>query len=330
MKGKYRIVIQNSLVQFKLEVCRNIMILRGDSATGKSTLVEMVRQYSMNKASSGVNISCKKNCTVLTGIRWQNEISDIHDSIIFLDEGFEFVSTREFSDAIKNSDNYYVIATRESLFNLPYSIKEVYGLRNVTRRKKYQEYDRIYSEFYSFYDESLIYDKPAAVIVEDSNAGCEFFKALCDVENIHCFSARGKSNVYKMIRDCEYNKILVVADGAAFGPEMERALSMHRVKNVMYLLPESFEWLILRSGLIDGSEVQDVLSHPYDFIESGKYFSWERFFTALLIEQTDGTYLQYSKNKLNNNYLQKRESLAIKRAINESFPGKLFYWDNNI
>ena len=62
MKGSFQIVVQNSIVQFKLQVNRNITIIRGDSATGKSTLVEMIRQYSLYGPGSGVNISCAKDC----------------------------------------------------------------------------------------------------------------------------------------------------------------------------------------------------------------------------------------------------------------------------
>ena len=315
MKGSYQIIVQNSLVQFKLHIERNITIIRGDSATGKSTLVEMIRQYGLYGDGSGITLSCKKNCTVLSGLRWKDEIAGIKDSIIFIDEGFNFVSSKEFADVISQTDNYYVIATRETLFCLPYSIKAIYGLKNVTRRSKYQEYDRIYSEFFPLYNDKIIYQKPGTIIVEDSNAGYEFFSALCNREGICCISAHGKSKVYNEIKQCTDDIILVIADGAAFGPELERVLSLRKAKNVIYYLPESFEWLILRSGLIDGMSVQDILKHPYDFIKSEKYFSWERFFFALLVDETKDTYLKYSKNKLNEHYLNEKEITAIRAVI---------------
>lgn len=74
MTGSYDIVVKNSIVQFKFRVSRNITILRGDSATGKTTLVDMVRQHALEGDASGVSISSQKECTVLTGIRWQDEI----------------------------------------------------------------------------------------------------------------------------------------------------------------------------------------------------------------------------------------------------------------
>ena len=45
MVGAYRVVIQNKKIKFDFEIRRNITILRGDSATGKTTLVEMIREY---------------------------------------------------------------------------------------------------------------------------------------------------------------------------------------------------------------------------------------------------------------------------------------------
>lgn len=41
-------------------------------------------------------------------------------------------------------------------------------------------------------------------------------------------------------------EICVIADGAAFGPEMEKLYSLaEQKKNVKMYLPESFEWMIL-------------------------------------------------------------------------------------
>lgn len=106
--------------------------------------------------------------------------------------------------------------------------------------------------------------------------------------------------------------VLVIADGAAIGSEMNELHQLMRCKPaVKCYLPESFEWMILRSGIIDGNRIQDILKHPEDFIESRKYFSWERFFTALLAGYTQDSYLKYSKSKLNEAYLHEKMKGAI-------------------
>jgi predicted ATPase len=137
MIGTHNVIVQNRRVQYKFTVSRNITILRGDSATGKTKMIEMIAAYQQNGEQSGVNIACDKNCVVLSGNYWRTILSEIHDSIVFIDEGEQFVTTVEFADVIKNSDNYYVIATRSSLFNLTYSVNEVYGIKN-TSGNRYQ------------------------------------------------------------------------------------------------------------------------------------------------------------------------------------------------
>ncbi|MBQ6230498.1 MAG: translation initiation factor 2, partial [Eubacterium sp.] len=56
-------------------------------------------------------------------------LPSIENSIVFIDEDNDFLRTEEFAEAIRNSSNYYVIVTREGLPNLPYSVNEIYGIR---------------------------------------------------------------------------------------------------------------------------------------------------------------------------------------------------------
>ena len=70
MKGKYEIVVKDSRIQYKFTITRNITILRGDSATGKTTLINMIAAYQQDKESSGVTIISQKDCVVLTAYNW--------------------------------------------------------------------------------------------------------------------------------------------------------------------------------------------------------------------------------------------------------------------
>jgi len=76
-------------------------------------------------------------------------------------------------------------------------------------------------------------------------------------------------------------------------------------------LPESFEWLILNSGLISDKDIKIMLEEAENYIDSAEYFSWERFFTKLLMTRTEETYLKYSKSKLNVNYLHEKNKEKI-------------------
>ncbi|MCD8149144.1 MAG: Fis family transcriptional regulator [Clostridiales bacterium] len=151
MKGSYRVIVQNKRIRYDFEIRRNITIVRGDSATGKTALIDMVREYFENGAGSAVNLFCEKNCAVVEGRTWTGQLSEIKDSIVFIDEGNEFVMSDEFSNVIQKTDNYYVIVSREGIPSLPYSVDEIYGIRN---SGKYGTLQRTYNEFYHIYSDN--------------------------------------------------------------------------------------------------------------------------------------------------------------------------------
>lgn len=180
----------------------------------------MIQLFQEEGIESGVTVSCSCPCVVLTATNWQLNLSAVKNSIVFIDEGHKFISSTDFAHTIKDSSNYYVIATRNNLFNLPYSITEIYGIKN-TSANKYQGTKRLYSSFYPLYS-SEVKIHPELIIVEDSNAGYDFFSSVAKKFSIPCISAKGKSNIHTIVKNSNENNILIIADGAAFGAEIER------------------------------------------------------------------------------------------------------------
>ena len=122
MKGRHKVIVQNNRLHYEFEVKRNITIILGDSATGKTTLIDMLRQNMDLGPDSGVDVICDVPCAVLEGRNWQAILGTYSQTIVFIDEGNAFVGTEEFASAVKASDNYFVLITRENLYNLPYSV----------------------------------------------------------------------------------------------------------------------------------------------------------------------------------------------------------------
>ena len=166
MKGKHRIVVSTKRQKYEFELRRNLTILRGDSATGKTTLIEMIQDHENDPLGSPVELISDKKCYVLEGALWKEQLAGITDSIVFIDEGNTFVKAEEFAGVIQNTDNYYVIVSRESLPALPYSVEEIYGIRT---SGKYGTLKQIYHEFYRIYnlDETKGEIEPEAVVTED-------------------------------------------------------------------------------------------------------------------------------------------------------------------
>lgn len=318
MKGKHKVIVSNNKLHYEFEIKRNITIIKGDSATGKTTLINMIRQFANLGNSSGVSITCDVPCRTLEGVDWELILRNISGNILFIDEENAFIRTEQFALAVRNSDNYFVIVTRESLYNLPYSVEEIYGIHS---SGKYQSTKRIYQQLYKIYSKTeQLPIIPERLVVEDSNAGYEFFKDIAEKSGIKCDSAAGKSKLFACLNKIE-EETCVVADGAAIGAEMEKlyGLSLRR-KNIKLYLPESFEWIILNSGLIQEKGLEEILEQPEKFIDSQEFFSWERYFTKLLVQKTEMTYLKYQKAKLNPVYLHEKN----KRTILDSIKGVEF------
>ena len=114
MRGRVHLTVSSARLKYELEFCRNITILKGDSATGKTTLVDMINEYNRNGADTGINLSCTCPCRVIAGNTWKQQLEGISGSLVFIDEGSRFVSSEDFAHAVRGTDNYYVIVTRES------------------------------------------------------------------------------------------------------------------------------------------------------------------------------------------------------------------------
>lgn len=177
MRGKVYLMVQSAHLKYELEFTRNITIIKGDSATGKTTLVDMIQEYNLNGADTGINLSCRCSCRVLAGNTWQDQLESIHGSLVFIDEGNRFVSSEDFAHAIQRTDNYYVIVTRESLSNLPYSVTEIYGIHSSGR---YASQEPVYHHMYRIYGDYRLLngDMAKKLLVEDSNSGFDFFAGL--------------------------------------------------------------------------------------------------------------------------------------------------------
>lgn len=45
MKGKHKVIVSTKRLKYDFELRRNLTIIRGDSATGKTTLIDMIRDH---------------------------------------------------------------------------------------------------------------------------------------------------------------------------------------------------------------------------------------------------------------------------------------------
>lgn len=254
-----------------------------------------------------------KKCRVLPNSDdWKVIVESRKETVFFIDENARYISTVEFTRVINQNPNYFVIITRNPLPNLTYSYEEIYGFRE---KNKYRNAKRVFNETYHIYkNDSLIsYEEINCVLTEDQKSGFQFFNQICD-EKFNCISAGGKDNILNMLyRLCASNigKFLIIADGAAFGAVISDVYYFIEMNGGVLYLPESFEWLILQSKKLNLPKLNDVLENTWDYVDSEKYLSWERFFTDYLEKNTQDTPFHYTKSRLNEAYLTQSMQKAI-------------------
>ena len=299
MKNKHHVVVESKRLKYEFDIKRNITVIQGDSASGKTTLLDLLGTHSRFGKESGISLQSDVPCVVFGGDAglWKTILEAYQDSIVFIDEDYQFIYSKDFAELVQASSNYFVLITRQPLYNLPYSVQEIYGIRTTG---KYHYPEQVYHEFYRIYNDSNeALDKEVLLLVEDSKSGYQFFSKAC--KQGECVSVEGNSQFVGRIEDAEENKkVIVIADGAAFGAYVAKVTTIAKSrKDVMLYFPESFEWLILKSGVIGIKDLDAILAEPEKYIESKEFFSWERYFTDLLITATaDDSIKKYDKSQL--------------------------------
>lgn len=293
MKGRFQVTATSKRVEYRFSITRKYTIIRGDSATGKTTLYNMLLDFERGERSISFHSDVPCVSANYLGGRWDLVLPTVHNSIVFIDEDSKWVRSKQFAEAAKVSDNYFVIIGRYPLPMIPYSVHEIYDIK--TSGHFHYLKPIFTSKEFEF--------TPDCILTEDSDSGFQFFSSACK----NCMSAKGKSNIFPMLHEHKYpgNDCLVVADGAAFGSEIERVAQLKNFcsRRVKLYLPESFEYMLLKLPMFSTlNRVKKVLANPADFIDT-TYNSWEQFFTAFLCELTLGTPAGYTKASLSACYV---------------------------
>ena len=132
MIGKFDITVQNRQATYKFSLERNITILQGDSAKGKSFLVYLINQHNAVK-DSGISIYVKNSLGITADLGemtydiWNNR-TIVKNRIYFIEETQDFVKTDEFAKFIAETGIYIVLITRDGIPSLPYSVNEIYTI----------------------------------------------------------------------------------------------------------------------------------------------------------------------------------------------------------
>lgn len=300
MKGRHVISITSRKATYSLELERKISVIKGKSGTGKSSIIRLLADFLELGKDSGIKVSIGSSASlmVLTNAsKWETILSEIENTVIFIDEDVRFLYDLDFQRALWDSDCYAVIVSRSGMFTaLPFAVSSVYEL--VTQKNG----NATVTKMYRLYEEKIGSTDFDFVLTEDSNSGFEMAELAFIGGRTTVGSAKGNSNVQKVLLEYadRYSDICVTVDGAAFGGFIEPVLKIAEIKGtVLISVPESFEYILLKSDIFK-KYLSEELTKTYDYCDCKEYITWERYYEALLEKLTsEHLGFTYSKHTLN-------------------------------
>lgn len=315
MKGRFSLEIESRKVIYQLNMERKVTVIKGNSATGKSSMIRLLADYIELGKDSGVHIRKSSDYEIKVfenRTDWSRDLEHVHNSIIFADEDVRYLYDKNFQTVFQTADCYIVIISRSGMFQqLPYAINSIYELRT----QKNGKFSVV--RMYQIYQMELEQSRTNYVITEDSNSGYEMMQKIftCPIE-----PAGGNSNVLHCLAKklSEYESISIIVDGAAFGGYISAVMRLSGVRNnVTVIAPESFEYLLLKTFAFQRF-LTDELEHTWKYCDSRFYLTWERYFTDLLRKIAEQNYgFLYSKKKLHDFFLNEANIEQVKEQLTD-------------
>lgn len=261
------IKVQSRRLDYLIQIRSKYTIIRGDSGTGKTTLISLLRR-------DDTVISSKLNLVPLPikspnggEDKWLEYLEFISgpDTLLYCDEEHPYLLSKKFQSALVNCQAYLLIVSRAPLVGIPYSCGDVYKIKVISSTKN-RSVNTVVPAYELKNPEDLSdYSK---LYTEDSRSGYLFFSYL--LGNVQsCF---GKDHVPELIRTTRNTVFLV--DELGFGSTIASALEslQNTQHNSLYFI-ESFESLILHSDWV-GSTIEPPMNCK----------NKEAWYTVLLIQ----------------------------------------------
>lgn len=134
MKGVHHITVTSKGLTYNIVLERKITIIKGKSATGKTTLVGMISDWLTSTRHSGTGVSVKFDANKIYDIDGRMSIDDTlygkTNCIFMADEGKIDLDDYHTCDLINCSDNYFLFVSRLGcIAGLTYAIGSILELK---------------------------------------------------------------------------------------------------------------------------------------------------------------------------------------------------------
>lgn len=271
-----------------LELRNKITLLRGDSATGKTKLVELIA--AIDSLGRTDIIESSRDIIPLG----PKNTGPFLDNKIYITDEVNSSTSVDFARNIKECNSNFIIINRDSLYSLNYGALDIYAMTKVNGKiKAFKKYENI--------ENKDIFNRDAQNLIEDSRSGYQFYDSILkDVK-----STNGASNI---IDNISKNRIQnIILDEFSIGPYFDDIEKLSNENGIGIVLQGSFEDLLNKS-LFQVTETEYTLRNVSGLEQSAEIKCKNNF---------EGIYKSYNKSKLNNWILEKPQKDVILEKLQE-------------
>lgn len=120
-----KLEVADRRISFELVLRRKVTVIRGNSATGKTVLWDMINRSKINPA---VSIHCTRPVYALHDlVSCQSDLDALSGSVLIVDEDSPLYLNREFMNSVLDYNIWIVFITRDDRhLSIPFSMNEIY------------------------------------------------------------------------------------------------------------------------------------------------------------------------------------------------------------
>lgn len=312
-----RISIKSPNLNYELQIENKLTIITGLSATGKTTLINLINEY--NSENNVADVESELPIYIINSNIWENPELFKDKAFYFIDEDMEFLKTPKFFKNVMNSVGYFIVVGRNPEIFINYSVDSIYklklhnGIHKMVNRYNIKELTYKYN-----------HDYINGVINEDSGSGFEFYKHIIPLNHI---SSRGNKGILKLLV-VEDSKMIIL-DRVGYGKWINTLINSIESNdyNTILNLQNSFEYVILKSGVL-GNDLDD-----FELIESelklNNINSEKIYFEMLISISNKDKKTRYTKKYINPWYLESKILNKLITTIKEDTGTDLSEYKND-
>lgn len=292
--------VSSSVYNAVVPIERRITYIRGDSGTGKTSLVNTLIEYSNDV--QGIDVVFPLKINVMQSVPEYNVLKAYRDCMLVFDDTISTERDMSVFNKLCYTNNLYLVVINrvdpieikrdkpnkdDKSNKLKFSVSSIL----VCIKDGINHYFKPFCNSGTF-NEDWYSERVSYILTEDSYG----LMNMSEILGVPCITSKGNRNIVKCLKDMigsGKDNILVCADWSSYGGYFSDFYEMFKDSDKNIFLDfnyECFEYMLLMSNMLSNE-------FKFDIEKANSYESWENYFEHELEKLTKHTHYAYSHGK---------------------------------